>query len=118
MTRADRRLVAVVLAASACLALLSVPGLAGNSGAVTVTAPGGQTAIDLTRDAEHVIDGALGPVTVAVAEGRADVADSPCPHQVCVAAAPVGPAGGAIVCVPGGITITAKDAGGFDGVVR
>ena len=119
MTRGDRVVVALVLAVSLSLALSAVPGLAGEGGAVLVRGPYGEKRLDLSVDAEHVVEGALGPLVIAVEDGRARITEAPCPkEEMCTDAPAVDADGGAIVCLPSGVTVTSASVEDVDYVVR
>lgn len=120
MTRGDR----VLIAALACVALLSWPLAAaragGQEGRVVIVAPGGESAVPLSRDAEYRIDGATGEVVVRVADGAVRIATSGCLDQTCVRTGAVSSPGAVIACVPNRVVVRVGGAGdgGLDARIR
>lgn len=120
MTRADR----LLLVALALVAALSWPLVAGASSQeaseVVITSGSGTTTARLDEDATLVVDGASGPVVVAVTDGCARVVESGCPDQVCVRTGPVSAPGSLIACVPNGVTVRVGggDRVGYDARLR
>lgn len=121
MTRWDRRLLVVVLATGLALLVGSGLSLAASGRAVAVvTSPGSSFELPLETDARVVVDGHEGRVVVVVKDGSIDVVESSCSEQRCVETPAVTDSGGAIVCVPNGVSVTVSRVGGVevDDVVR
>jgi hypothetical protein len=61
--------------------------------------------VDLRRDAEHEIGGALGTTVVAVRGGEAWIAHAPCANRLCMRMGRLRGAGRALVCMPNRIVV-------------
>lgn len=122
MTPWDRTLLFAVLLAGAVIfgAGFLADAATGGESYARVSTPFEERYLDLSRDERVVVEGALGDVVVDVRAGEVRVVGSPCANQRCVHMGPVSAAGGAIVCVPGGVSIEpfAAEVGGLDDVVR
>jgi hypothetical protein len=72
--------------------------------------------LDLSVDGRRQVPGPLGETVVEVRGGRIRIAQSPCPHQICVRSGWIGQAGQMIVCVPNGVLVRVEGKGEVDGV--
>jgi hypothetical protein len=61
--------------------------------------------LDLSIDAQRAVVGPLGETVVEVRDGRIRVAESPCPHGICVRTGWTARAGDVIVCVPNRVVV-------------
>lgn len=126
MTRADRRLVAGILA----LALLSFLGSqvyavrqkAKVQEARAVIKAEGRIvqAVDLAEDttASFPVAGENGPVLVEVEGNRIRIADSPCPDRICVQQGWIDSPGQSVICVPGRVIIYIEGESQVDAIIR
>lgn len=120
MTRVDRLIIGV-LAVMALVAWPLASAAAGADGStVVITAPGGQTVVSLSEDADYRIDGAVSDLTVRVDHGSVSVVESDCPDQTCVRTGRVSAAGEVIACVPNRVVVRVggERADEFDARIR
>jgi hypothetical protein len=87
----------------------------GRAREMSVGTPGGEFTVSLDRDTVFTVEGRLGSVRIEVLEGRARVADSPCPGHYCVRQGWIGSPGETAVCAPSAVWLrirggTAPDA--------
>lgn len=116
MTRADRILIAVLVACAVLSAPL-VTWAMPRSESVTISGPAGVTRIDPSVDATYHVTGRIGPVTVVSQAGQVRVTDSTCPDGICVRSGALGP-GRPLVCAPNGVVVSFGGQGGLDAVSR
>ena len=104
MTPLDRLLVAVLLAAVAASFVVvgRLPAgarvVAEQDGRIVFTAP-------LSEARSVRLAGPLGDTRVEIADGRACVTESPCPHKVCMGMGQVSRRGELLACVPNRLVI-------------
>ena len=67
--------------------------------------------LDLSVDRHQTVSGPLGETDVQVQDGRVRVAESPCPHRICVRSGWVTRAGDMIVCVPNRVIVRVEGEG-------
>lgn len=118
MTRADRILLAVLIAVAALAVPATALGVRGQHAAY-LSGPSGVTQVDLAHDATYRIDGRLGEVVFTVREGSLRCVSSGCPDQICVRAGVARP-GAPIICAPNGVIaeFTGENGGGVDAISR
>jgi hypothetical protein len=114
---------AVVLGAlAAAVIALSLPRAAdGKPSRAEVESSGKAVAtLDLSRDAVHEIEGALGVTRLEVRGGRVRVLSSPCPRQACRHGGWIGKGGEMLVCLPNEVVVRlpGKPPGAPDAVTR
>lgn len=110
MTRGDRIVLAVIL----LTAIVSIPvslAFGGSKAQVaTITAPFGETVVDLGSDASYEIQGRSGTVAFEVRDGRITCVGSSCEDHVCVEQGAAS-AGCPIVCAPNGVVAVLSPGG-------
>jgi hypothetical protein len=74
--------------------------------------------LDLSVDDQRIVTGSLGETVVQVRDGRIRVADSVCPHNICVRSGWTNRAGDLIVCVPNRVVVRVEGDGEVDAVTR
>ncbi len=120
LTRGDKLLVVALSA----LLLLSAPAALAAArtpvDSVIIESPTGRSVVPLDRDADVMVDGLLGTITVEIRGAAVRVAHAPCPDHVCVDTGWVNRAGRVIACVPSGVCIRLSSAreGALDAVVH
>jgi hypothetical protein len=121
VTRADRILIAALVAVAALAWPTTRLVAAAAAGAdVVVTGPGGTSVLASLPDRTVAVDGLRGPIEIELKGGAARVVSSPCPDHLCVRQGLVSGPGAALVCVPGGVSVRpgGGDPLGLDAVVR
>jgi len=72
--------------------------------------------LDLSVDAQRAVRGPLGETVVEVRGGRIRIAESPCPHKICVRTGWIGRSGRMIVCLPNRVVVRVEGEAGVDAV--
>ena len=85
-------------------------------GAVAVVEVDGRSVcrLDLSVDTHRTIRGPLGETIIQIRAGRIRIADSCCPHRICVRTGWVEQAGRMIVCVPNRVMVRIEGQGDVD----
>jgi len=116
LSRGDKALIVILL-------LLAVAGLflirsIVPSGDVAMVETDGRTfcRLDLSVDARRTVPGPLGQTVIEVRDGRIRIADSPCPHKICVRTGWIGRSGRMIVCLPNRVVVRIEGDAGVDAV--
>lgn len=102
---ADYLVVAVAAALVAALAVQQWRPAAAGISAELVSATGETVSLDLTQDGHHRIGGRHGDSVIQVADGRVRFVESPCRHQVCIAAGWLDSDGDFAACAPNGVAL-------------
>ncbi|MCD6417653.1 NusG domain II-containing protein [bacterium] len=102
----DLIVVAVVLAAGFSPVYVHSGGKAEKFSIIV----GGIEKISIPADADTIItiSAPLGPVKIEIADGKARVVESSCPHKICVRSGAISRSGQAIACVPNRLMVIAK----------
>jgi hypothetical protein len=116
LTRGDKVLIGILLALS--VASLFVIRSIISSGDVAMVEVGGRPIcrLDLTVDTRRSVQGPLGETVVEVRGGRVRIAESPCPHQICVRTGWIERAGSMVVCLPNRVVVRVEGKSGVDAV--
>jgi hypothetical protein len=88
---------------------------------VSVTGARGHVELSLGPERRLEVEGPIGISLVETGHGRARIAASPCPHQVCVRRGWIGETGEVAVCVPNRLVLQIlgrPSPGQLDGVTR
>jgi Uncharacterized protein conserved in bacteria len=110
-------LVIVIVAAAAVLSGFMIYGQRDGRLHLSIEAPSGSWIYELGTDRTVRIPGQLGDTVVRIKGGSARIAESPCPNQTCVAAAPVSRRGEWAACLPNRVIIRIEgEEGGVDAV--
>lgn len=104
-TWADRGLCVVLVAAALLAPRLARPAGDGPPRAVVTVGRDEVAVLPLANDAEIVVHGRAGDVTVAVRDGAVRIAASSCAQQVCVATGAKRERGDLIACVPNEVLV-------------
>jgi len=72
--------------------------------------------LDLSVDTRRTVQGPLGETVIEVRGGRIRIAESPCPHQICVRTGWIDRAGCMIVCLPNRVVVRVEGEAGVDAV--
>lgn len=102
---ADYLVVALAAALVAALAVQQWRPAVTATTAELVSATGGRIVLDLGRDGQHRVRGRRGDSVVEVADGRVRFVESPCRHQVCIAAGWLERDGDFAACAPNGVAL-------------
>jgi hypothetical protein len=82
-----------------------------------VSTTGERVLLDLAVDGHYRIRGRRGDSVVAVADGRVRFIESPCRHQVCIAAGWLDTDGDFAACAPNGVALQVRGPGErYDGI--
>ena len=103
------------------LALTALPFIrSGGAGDVAVVYYSGERVAEFPLDVDttFTFDSAVGPMTIAVADGAVSAIEASCPKKICVATGAISRPGAAIVCVPGDVAIVVEGRQGLDGTTR
>jgi len=116
LSRGDKVLIVILLAlgvASLFLIRVIVP-----SGTIAVVEADGRHCcrLDLSVDTQREVRGPLGETVIQVRDGRIRIADSPCPHKICVRTGWIDRAGCMIVCLPNRVVVRVEGDAGVDAV--
>jgi hypothetical protein len=116
ISRGDKVLIVILLVLG--VASLFLLRLIIHSGDVAVVEVDGRPLcrLDLSRDVWRTVQGPLGETVIQVRGGRVRIADSPCPHKICVRTGWVDQAGRMIVCLPNRVVVRVEGAAGMDAV--
>ena len=72
---------------------------------VSITAPGTEYIYSLSQDGMYFIPGALGNLTVEIADDGVRVLDAPCREKICIQTGAVSSSGAWIACMPSRVLI-------------
>ena len=110
------------------LVFLSMTSIAGvqilyNGGKHAVVEVDGRHVLELPLDTDvmETVKGPLGETVIAIENGTARIADSPCPHRYCIRMGHISRRGEVVICVPNRVLL--KISGGnenesLDGVTQ
>lgn len=60
----------------------------------------------LDKDNTYIVDGYLGKSIIEVKDKIVRFTDSPCPNRICIKNGPIHSAGGILVCLPNGVSVS------------
>lgn len=119
MTRGDRIVIAIVVAAAIAAWPVTIALASGRADVAIVRGPEGRSELRLDEPRTVEVAGALGPVLVRVEGGAVRVVAADCPDGLCKLQGAAGSPGRALVCVPNGVTVRiGGDGDALDTVVR
>lgn len=114
MSRTDSLIcLAAALAVAAAYALLWQPARGAHTASVWVAGEE-RMRLPLDRDQRIDVEGPLGVSVVEVRDGRARVAQSPGPRQICVRLGWLQNSGESAICLPNQVVLRLEGDGGFD----
>ena len=116
LSRGDKILIVTLLVIG--LAGFFLIGLIIPAGGVAVVEVDGRPLcrMDLSVDARRTVHGPLGETVIQVRGGRIRIAESPCPHKICVRSGWIDRAGRMIVCLPNRVVVRVQGDAGVDAV--
>jgi hypothetical protein len=107
-------IVLVILTAAAAVASgIAIYGNRKDTVHLVIESPSGSWIYSLDSDRRVEIPGPIGSTTVAIEDGKARIAASPCPNQTCVAAQGISRKGEWNACLPNEVIIRV-DGDGHD----
>lgn len=98
----------LIILASALVLFLSLRNIGSKSDYVKVECNGTDYKYSLQNDQKIILQGAIGPLTLVINNGKASITESTCKNQICVHMAPINRSGEFIACVPNKVLITVE----------
>jgi hypothetical protein len=100
----------VALSVGAAVFSLALAAAGGREPSLVVTSPSGEYRYTLDKNITVSIPGVLGDSVVAVENGKARFAESPCENKLCVIHSPLSRAGHWSACLPNQIMLRVEGA--------
>jgi hypothetical protein len=77
---------------------------------------GKEISLDLRVSRTIEVEGPLGVTRIVVENGGVRVAESPCPHKLCIRKGLITRSGDLAACLPNGVVVTVTGESEYDGI--
>jgi hypothetical protein len=109
-------LIAGILALAILLLSLGRQDTVAGTGAVIRSMGGKDLLLDLRVSRTLEVEGPLGVTRIVVENGGVRVAESPCPHRLCIRKGLITRTGDLTACLPNGVVVTITGESEYDGI--